>query len=40
MAKFRQGDLVRIVEYDNPAFLGFEGAVTKFTSLTEGNPGC
>ena len=29
MAKFRQGDLVRIVEYDNPAFLGFEGAVTR-----------
>ena len=29
MAKFRQGDLVRIVEYGNPAFLGFEGAVTK-----------
>ena len=29
MAKFRQGDLVRILEYDNPAFLGFEGAVTK-----------
>ena len=29
MAKFRRGDLVRILEYDNPAFLGFEGAVTK-----------
>ena len=29
MAKFRQGDLVRIVECDNPAFLGFEGAVIK-----------
>ena len=29
MAKFRQGDLVRIVEYDNPAFLGFEGAITR-----------
>ena len=29
MAKFRQGDLVRILEYDNPAFLGFEGAVTQ-----------
>ena len=29
MAKFRQGDLVRILEYDNPAFLGFEGAVTR-----------
>ena len=28
MAKFRQGDLVRILEYDNPAFLGFEGTVT------------
>ena len=29
MGKFRQGDLVRILECDNPAFLGFEGAVTK-----------
>ena len=29
MAKFRRGDLVRILEYDNPAFLGFEGTVTK-----------
>ncbi len=29
MAKFRRGDLVRILEYDNPAFLGFEGAVTR-----------
>ena len=39
MAKFRQGDLVRIVEYDNPAFLGFEGAVTKVHEPNEGESG-
>ena len=39
MAKFRQGDLVRIVEYDNPAFLGFEGAVTKVHESNGGESG-
>ena len=39
MAKFRQGDLVRIVEYDNPAFLGFEGAVTKVHESSGGESG-
>ena len=29
MAKFSRGDLVRIVEYRDPAFAGFEGAVTR-----------
>ena len=29
MAKFGRGDLVRIVEYRDPAFAGFEGAVTR-----------
>ena len=39
MAKFRRGDLVRIVEYDNPAFLGFEGAVTKVHEPNGGESG-
>ena len=39
MAKFRQGDLVRILEYDNPAFLGFEGAVTKVHEPNGGDSG-
>ena len=39
MAKFRQGDLVRIVEYGNPAFLGFEGAVTKVHEPNGGESG-
>ena len=39
MAKFRQGDLVRILEYDNPAFLGFEGAVTKVHESNGGESG-
>ncbi len=39
MAKFRQGDLVRIVEYDYPAFLGFEGAVTKVHESNGGDSG-
>ena len=39
MAKFRQGDLVRILEYDNPAFLGFEGAVTKVHESKGGESG-
>ncbi len=29
MAKFSRGDLVRVVEYRDPAFAGFEGAVTR-----------
>lgn len=28
MAKFGLGDVVRVVEYRDPAFAGFEGAVT------------
>ena len=39
MAKFRRGDLVRIVEYDNPAFLGFEGAVTTVHEPNRGESG-
>ena len=39
MAKFRQGDLVRIVEYGNPAFLGFEGAVTRVHEPNGGESG-
>ena len=47
MAKFRRGDLVRLLECDNPAFLGFEGAVTRvheanggeFRALPDGDGG-
>ena len=39
MAKFRQGDLVRILEYGNPAFLGFEGAVMKVHEPNVGESG-
>ena len=29
MAKFSRGDMVRILEYRDSAFVGFEGVVTK-----------
>ena len=39
MAKFSRGDLVRIVEYRDPAFAGFEGAVTRVYEPGGGDAG-
>ena len=39
MAKFSRGDLVRIVEYRDPAFAGFEGAVTRVHEAGGGETG-
>ena len=39
MAKFSRGDLVRIVEYRDPAFAGFEGAVTRVHEPGGGDAG-
>ncbi len=39
MAKFSRGDLVRIVEYRDPAFAGFEGAVTRVHEPDGGGTG-
>ena len=39
MAKFSRGDIVRIVEYSDPAFAGFEGAVTRVHQPSGGESG-
>ena len=39
MAKFSRGDLVRVVEYRDPAFAGFEGAVTRVYEAGGGEMG-
>ena len=39
MAKFRCGDMVRVLEYSNDAFVGFEGPVTKVYEAGGGESG-